>query len=59
MHVHVDEAGHHDEATRHVDDSCAVYRQIAPDPRDAVAVDQHVEDSVTAVGGIDDATAFQ
>ena len=44
VHVHVDEAGAHDQAGRQVDDLGAVRLQIGSDLGDAIAVDQHVED---------------
>ena len=38
----------------HLDDADAEFRwQIAPDARDSVAVDEHVEHAVAAVGGVD------
>ena len=60
MYMHVDQAGTHDEAARHLDHGRArVGRQIAANARDAIAVDQHVERPVAPVGGIDDAPALQ
>ena len=54
------EPGAHDEPARNLDDRRAgVDRQIAADARDAVAVDQHVERAVAAVGRIDHAPALQ
>jgi hypothetical protein len=60
VHVHVDQAGAHDQTARHVDDSDAVRRrEIASDPRDAIAVDQHVEHAIAPVHRIDDAATPQ
>ena len=60
VHVHVDQT----RDRRRARSACRRRRrrvdgQIAADPRDAVAVDQHVEHAVAAVRRIDDAPAFQ
>ena len=57
VHVHVDEPGTDDEARAESRRRAVsgVGRQIAADARDAIAVDQHVERAVAAVGRIDDA----
>ena len=51
--------GTHDEARRNLDDRGAVDRQVAADPRDAIAVDQDVVHAVDPVGGIDHAPALK
>ena len=60
VHVHVDQARAHDERAGDLDDGRpGVDRQIAADPGDPIAVDQHVEHAVPAVRRIDDPPALQ
>ena len=50
--------GHTTKPAGHLDDRRAVGRQVAPDTGNAIAVDQHVEDAVEPVGGIDHPAAL-
>jgi hypothetical protein len=59
VHMHVDQSGAHDEAGWNVDDFSAVGLQVGSHFGNAIAVDQHVENAVAAVGRVNDATSLE
>lgn len=62
VHVHVDEARADDEPGRQCHDLTTVgeaHRQVGLDPRDPIAIDEHVERTVETVGRIDDPASLK